>query len=76
MEDDATFRWHGRRGESEITYCDFGDLSSIIVTSWAVFEDVVGNTEWAKQLLSTLEKSRNIVMHGGTLQLEDSDVSG
>jgi len=30
MEEDAQFRWHGRRGSSEIMYCDFGDLSSMI----------------------------------------------
>jgi hypothetical protein len=51
-------------------------LSSIIVTNWAVFQDVVGNLEWAKQLLNTLEKSRNIVMHGGVLQKEDIERIG
>jgi hypothetical protein len=76
MAEDAKFRWHGKRGGSEITYCDFGDLSSIIVTNWTVFEDVVGNLEWAKQLLDTLEKSRNIVMHGGALQNEDIERIG
>lgn len=76
MEEDAKFRWHGTRGGSEITYCDFGDLSSMIVTNWNVFEDVVGNMEWAKQLLSTLEKSRNIVMHGGVLAPEDVERIG
>jgi len=76
MDEDAKFRWHGTRGGSEITYCDFGDLSSMIVTNWGVFEDVVGNMEWAKQLLSTLEKSRNIVMHGGVLAAEDVERIG
>ena len=76
MAEDAQFRWHGRRGGTEITYCDFGDLSSIIVTNWSEFQDVIGNLEWAKQLLSTLEKSRNIVMHGGVLQNEDIERIG
>ena len=40
MEEDAKFRWHGARGTSEINYCDFSDLSSIIVTNWPVFEDL------------------------------------
>jgi hypothetical protein len=34
MEEEAKFRWHGSRGQSEINYCDFGDSSSIIVTNW------------------------------------------
>lgn len=76
MEEDAKFRWHGARGSTEINYCDFGDLSSIIVTNWAVFEPVVANMEWAKGVLSTLEKSRNIVMHGGVLAKEDIERIG
>lgn len=76
MDEDAKFQWHGRRGGTEITYCDFGDLSSVITTNWTVFEEVVGNLEWQKQLLSTLEKSRNIVMHGGVLQMEDIERVG
>jgi hypothetical protein len=34
MEEDAKFRWHGARGTSEMNYCDFNDLSSIILTNW------------------------------------------
>lgn len=71
MDEDAKFRWHGSRGASEIHYCDFGDLSSIVVTNWDVFEGILSDMEWAKSVLATLEKSRNIVMHGGVLAKED-----
>ena len=71
MDEDAKFRWHGSRGASHIHYTDFGDLSSIIVTNWDVFEELLSDMEWAKSVLSTLEKSRNIVMHGGVLAKED-----
>lgn len=76
MEADAKFRWHGKRGGSEITYCDFGDLSSIIVTNWSHFEDVLVNLEWVKALLNSLEISRNIIMHGGVLAQEDIERIG
>jgi len=76
MEDDARFRWHGARGSTEINYCDFGDLSSIIVTNWDVFKDLLGNMEWAKATLNSLEKSRNIVMHGGSVAKEDVERIG
>lgn len=76
MEEDAKFRWHGARGTAEINYCDFSDLSSIVVTNWEAFEVLLGNLEWAKALLNTLEKSRNIVMHGGTLSREDVERVG
>jgi hypothetical protein len=76
MEEDAKSRWHGARGVREINYCDFGDLSSIIATNWAVFEDVLENMEWAKATLNSLGKSRNIVMHGGALAKEDIERIG
>jgi Swt1-like HEPN len=76
IEEDAKFRWHGARGGSEITYCDFGDLSSIIVTNWQHFETLLVDMEWVKGILATLEKSRNIVMHGGVLAKEDIERIG
>lgn len=76
IEDEARFRWHGSRGTSEIEYCDFGDLSSIIVTNWTTFSDVLVDMEWAKATLSVLERSRNIVMHGGLLSHQDIERIG
>ena len=76
MEEDAKFRWHGARGTTEMNYCNFSDLSSIIVTNWPAFEDVLANLEWAKAVLSALEKSRNITMHGGVLAKEDVERIG
>lgn len=76
IEEDAKFRWHGARGSTEINYCDFGDLSSVIATNWEVFEDALGNMEWAKATLNSLEKSRSIVMHGGTVAKEDVERIG
>jgi hypothetical protein len=76
MDEDAKFRWHSARGTLEINYCDFGDLASIIVTNWDVFEDLLGNMEWAKATLNALEKSRNIVMHGGMVAKEDIERIG
>ena len=75
-EEESRFRWHGSRGGAEIEYCDFGDLSSIIVTNWSVFEDVLVDLEWTKSTLSVLERSRNIVMHGGVLARQDVERIG
>ncbi len=75
-EEDLKFRWHGSRGGEEIMYCDFGDLSSIIVTNWDLFVDILTNMEWCKALLSTLERSRNIIMHGGIVSREDVERIG
>ena len=76
IEEDSKFRWHGSRGGGEIQYCDFGDLSSIISKNWSVFEDVLVDLEWTKSTLSVLERSRNIVMHGGVLAPQDVERIG
>ena len=76
IEEEAKLRWHGSRGGSEIEYCDFGDLSSIIVTNWQIFEPVLVDLEWSKSLLAILERSRNVVMHGGQLGLQDIERIG
>jgi hypothetical protein len=78
MEEDAKYRWHGARGstQTQINYFDFGDLSSIIVVNWEVFEDLLGTMEWAKATLNSLEKSRNIIMHRGSVAKEDVERIG
>lgn len=76
IEEESKFKWHGARGGAEIEYCDFGDLSSIIVTNWNVFEEILVDMEWLKSLLSILERSRNIVMHGGSLARQDIERIG
>ncbi len=76
MDDDARFKWHGSRGGAQIEYCDFGDLSSIIVVNWDVFELPLHDIEWVKSVLGVLERSRNIIMHGGVLAIQDIERIG
>lgn len=76
MDDDAKFKWHGTRGGSEMEYCDFGDLSAIIAVNREHFEVTLSDIEWAKSVLSILERSRNIVMHGGVLSIQDIERIG
>jgi hypothetical protein len=76
MDDDAKFKWHGTRGGSEMEYCDFGDLSGIIAVNWEDFELTLADREWAKSVLTVLERSRNIVMHGVTLAIQDIERIG
>jgi len=76
MDDDAKFKWHGTRGGAEIEYCDFGDLSAIIMVNWSDFELTLHDSEWVKSVLGVLERSRNIVMHGGVLAIQDIERIG
>ena len=71
-------RWLTPRGDSMIYYTEFGDLISIMAAplNWKFFEVHIGKIEWAKQIISTLEKSRNIIMHSGELAPTDIERVG
>jgi hypothetical protein len=71
-------RWLTPRGDSMIYYTEFGDLISIISKpdNWNFFEVHIGTIEWAKQIITTLEKSRNIIMHSGELAQTDIERVG
>jgi hypothetical protein len=69
-------RWLTPRGGSLIYYTEFGDLISIISKNWTLFEVHIVDIDWAKQIISTLEKSRNIIMHSGELSQADIERVG
>ena len=71
-------RWLTQRGDSMIYYTEFGDLLSIMgrPENFAFFEVHIGNIDWAKQIITTLEKSRNIIMHSGELEPKDIERVG
>jgi hypothetical protein len=71
-------RWLTQRGDSMIYYTEFGDLISIMAKqeNWTFFEVHIGNIDWAKQIITTLEKSRNIIMHSGELEAKDIERVG
>lgn len=71
-------RWLTPRGDSMIYYTEFGDLISIMAKAenWKFFEVHIGNIDWAKQIIGTLEKSRNIIMHSGELAQTDIERVG
>ncbi len=72
------YRWLTQRGKSMIYYTDFGDLISIMSKkeNWVFFEPHIINVDWAQQIITTLEKSRNIIMHGGELSPRDVERVG
>lgn len=69
-------RWHTPRGDSLINYTDMGDLVSIIHKNFPFFEDHVVSIDWTRQILQTLERSRNVIMHSGELGRKDIERIG
>ena len=53
-----------------------GDLVSIIHQNFSLFEDHVVSIDWARQIILTLERSRNVIMHSGELGRKDIERIG
>jgi hypothetical protein len=74
--EEAKIRWHTPRGDEPLNYTEFGDLISIMNQNWSRFEPFVHSLEWARQIMSILERSRNVIMHSGELETEDLERIG
>lgn len=76
QEEEAKIRWHTPRGDQLLNYTEFGDLTSIMLQNWIQFEPHLRSLDWAKQIISTLERSRNVIMHSGDLANSDLERIG
>lgn len=75
IEEDK-IRWHTQRGDSLINYTEFGDLASIMQNNLELFSDHIVSIEWARNIISTIERSRNVIMHSGELSTRDIERVG
>lgn len=75
-EKEKKIRWHQPRGQHLIYYTDFGDLANIMRQNLSLFEDFIPDIEWVEKIISTVELSRNVIMHSGELEIEDIERIG
>ena len=75
-EEENKVKWHGTRGDEPLTYTEMGQLAKIIQQNWGDFEPHVRRIDWATSIFATIERSRNVIMHSGTLDLEDIERLG
>ncbi len=76
IDEEKRIRWHKSRGLSPIYFTEIGDLISIIQQNLAVFEDIIPDTDWLRQIIKSVERSRNVIMHSGQLSLDDIERVG
>jgi hypothetical protein len=74
--EESKIRWHTPRGDTIINYTEFGDLISIMRNNIVDFEPHIHSIEWAEQIIKTLERSRNVIMHSGELVNHDIERVG
>ena len=75
-EQEDKVRWHTQRGDSLINYTEFGDLASIMNNNIDLFSDHIVSIEWARNIIATVERSRNVIMHSGELSARDIERIG
>ena len=71
MKEESKINWHTQRFDRPLNYTDFGDMISIIVQNWVLFEPHLISIDWVSSVLKPLERSRNVIMHSGELGRED-----
>ncbi|MCH7651254.1 MAG: hypothetical protein IIA63_08880 [Nitrospinae bacterium] len=76
IKEEENTKWHSQRGQDPIFYLDIGDLAKIFQQNWEYFEPYIKNLEWAKNIIEVIEKSRNVIMHGGLLEQNDIERIG
>ncbi len=75
-EDENSVKWHGTRGDDQMTYLEMGHIPKIVQQNWDDFEPHIRRIDWITALFSTVERSRNVIMHSGTLDIEDIERLG
>lgn len=71
MEEEKKIRWHVQRGDDPIRFTMLPNLANIIAQNFEHFEPYLHNVEWVRSIFETVERSRNVIMHSGTLSERD-----
>ena len=75
-KEEDKINWHTHRGDSLINYTEFGDLASIMSSNYEIFSPYIISVEWARNIITTIERSRNVIMHSGELSARDVERIG
>jgi hypothetical protein len=73
---EGNVRWHTPRGEEPINFTEFSDLVSVMAQNFELFEPHIHTIEWARNIIHSLERSRNVIMHSGELGAQDIERVG
>lgn len=63
----AADTWLEGEKSDMLGFVDFGDLASIIIEKWSLFESIMPSQHWLKQRMDELEKARNFIAHNRML---------
>ena len=75
-DEEEKTKWHGVRGTDLLGYTELGHLPNIMQQNWELFEPYVRRLDWATSIFGTIERSRNVIMHSGNLEMPDVERIG
>ena len=71
IAEEKKIRWHVQRGDDPIRFTMLPNLANIIGNNFEHFEAYLHNIEWVKSVFEVVERSRNVIMHSGSLSERD-----
>ncbi|WP_208320438.1 Swt1 family HEPN domain-containing protein [Salinibacterium sp. ZJ77] len=75
-DEELKTKWHGFRGADLLSYTELKHLSSIIQQNVTLFEPYIRTLDWVKSIFDPIERSRNVIMHSGHLDMADIERVG
>lgn len=69
-EEDKT-KWHTPRGQDPINFTMLPNLMNIIRQNYEYFSPLIHDIDWAANVFEVVERSRNVIMHSGSLSRRD-----
>lgn len=75
-DDEEKTKWHGVRGDDLLSYTELGHLPNIMQQNWELFEPYIQRLDRATSIFGTIERSRNVIMHSGNLDMPDVERIG
>lgn len=73
-ESEQKKKWISIRGNSELFYLDFKDLSALISNNWEYFKDYFPNEQWIKGKIEELGDCRNLIAHNSYIGEHEKNV--
>lgn len=67
-------QWLSIRGDSEMFYLDFKDLSKLIQSNWEIFEDYFPNQNFIVTKINEIATCRNLVAHNSFIEEDQKDL--
>lgn len=67
-EKETKNNWLGIRGDSDLFYLDFEDLSKIIMNNWSIFKPYFPNQNWITTKINEMAYCRHFVAHNSYIK--------